>query len=30
MTWAELFDRAEAYDLTEADVVDALERRRDE
>jgi hypothetical protein len=30
MTWADLFERAETYDVTEADIIDALERRRDE
>lgn len=28
MTWADLFARAERYDRTEADVIDALRRHR--
>jgi hypothetical protein len=30
MTWSDLFDRAAAFDVSEADVVAALRRRRDE
>jgi hypothetical protein len=30
MTWTELFERAEAYGVTEADVVETLERHRNE
>ncbi len=29
-TWGNLFDRAAAFGATEADVIDALRRRRDE
>ncbi len=29
VTWADIFARAERYDRTEADVIDALRRRRD-
>jgi hypothetical protein len=29
VTWADLFARGDRYDRTEADVVDALRRRRD-
>ena len=28
MTWADLFTRADRYDRTETDVIDALRRRR--
>ena len=28
MTWADLFARADRYDRTETDVIDALRRRR--
>jgi len=28
VTWADLFERAERYDRTEADVTDALRRHR--
>lgn len=28
--WGDLFERAAAYDRTEADVTDSLRRRRDE
>jgi hypothetical protein len=30
MTWSDLFDRAAAFDVSEADVRAALRRRRDE
>jgi hypothetical protein len=30
VTWADLFARAERYDRTEADVIDALRRHRDD
>jgi hypothetical protein len=30
MTWADLFARAERYDRTEADVIDALRQHRDD
>jgi hypothetical protein len=29
VTWADLFERAERYDRTEADVIDTLRRRRE-
>jgi ethanolamine utilization cobalamin adenosyltransferase len=29
-TWRELFDRADDYEVSEPDIIDALERRRDE
>jgi hypothetical protein len=29
MTWADLFERAAAYDVTESDVSDALVARRE-
>jgi hypothetical protein len=28
VTWADLFARGDSYDRTEADVIDALRRRR--
>jgi hypothetical protein len=30
VTWVDLFARAERYDRTEADVIDALRRHRDD
>jgi hypothetical protein len=30
VTWADLFARADRYDATETDVIDALRRHRDD